>query len=70
MNVWKDINLKQIENEIRCKRKIKTRVLRDETKLRKVTGKCVIKLINGKWDRPNKKLKIVKQKQCNEKIKK
>jgi hypothetical protein len=43
VKVLKDINLKQIENEGRCKRKIKTSVLRDETKLRKVTGKCVIK---------------------------
>lgn len=67
VKVWKDINLKQIKNERRCKRKIKTSVLRDETKLRKVTGKCLIKLINRKWDRPCKKLKIVEQKQGNEK---
>jgi len=58
VKVLKDINVKQIENERRCKRKIKTCVLRDETKLRKVTGKCLIKLINRKWDRPSEELKL------------
>jgi hypothetical protein len=43
VKVFKDINLKQIENEGRCKKKIKTSVLRDETILRKVKGKCLIK---------------------------
>jgi hypothetical protein len=43
VTVLKDINLKQIENERRCKRQIKTGVLRDERELRKVARKCLIK---------------------------
>jgi len=58
VKMLKDINVKQIENERSCKRRIKTGVLRNETKLRKVTGKCLMKWINRKWDRPSKELEL------------